>query len=257
MVLKENERLDEVNDSIKLIQKTDGLTFGTDALLLAAFIDSNKSHGCELGGGTGIISMLLLTRQKLSASDCVEIQEEYSELIGRNADANNLSDKLNAICSDIRDYKPGITYDVVFTNPPYMKSSSGKRNSEDKKNMARHEVFGDINDFCVAAKRLTRYGGSFAVVYRPDRLADLLHAMKENLLEPKRITFVHADQNSEASIVLVEARRGGGVGILLTKPLFIYENSQHSNYTVDMEYINVHGRFPDNFYIKQRGQNGR
>ena len=32
------ERCDYVNDSLKLIQETDGLTFGTDALLLAAFI---------------------------------------------------------------------------------------------------------------------------------------------------------------------------------------------------------------------------
>ena len=38
MTLYENERVDYVNDSLSLIQKTDGLTFGTDALLLAGYV---------------------------------------------------------------------------------------------------------------------------------------------------------------------------------------------------------------------------
>ena len=37
MTLQENERIDYVNDSLSLIQKTDGLTFGTDAHSRLAF----------------------------------------------------------------------------------------------------------------------------------------------------------------------------------------------------------------------------
>ena len=59
MELYENEKLLEANDSLRLIQKTDGLTFGTDALLLAGYITGSHTKAIELGGGTGIISMLL------------------------------------------------------------------------------------------------------------------------------------------------------------------------------------------------------
>ena len=86
MQLKENERLDYVNDNIELIQNVDGLTFGTDALLLAGYVNGKYARGTELGGGTGIISMLLLTRDKVTEIDCLEIQEEFAELIGRNAE---------------------------------------------------------------------------------------------------------------------------------------------------------------------------
>ena len=82
MQLKENERLDFVNDDIELIQNTYGLTFGTDALLLAGYINGKHESGTELGSGTGIISMLLLARGKVARIDCLEIQEEYAELIG-------------------------------------------------------------------------------------------------------------------------------------------------------------------------------
>ena len=238
------ERIDFVNDSLKLIQKTDGLTFGTDALLLAGYISGKYKSALEIGGGTGIISMLVLTRNKAEKAIAVEVQEEFATLIERNAELNGLSEKLNAVISDIRDYKSGEEFDIIFTNPPYMKTSSGKANELDKKNIARHEVFGNIEDFTIAAKRLLKFGGTFAVVYRPDRLTDLICAMRGAKLEPKRVTFVHADTESESSMVLVEAKSGGKSGMILTRPLIIYKDKSHSEYSEDMKYIMDNGSFP-------------
>lgn len=240
------ERCDVVNDSLKLIQITDGLTFGTDALLLAGYIGSGYARGCELGGGSGIISMLLLSRGKLKSATSVEIQEEYARLTEKNAELNGLT-SLTSVCADIRDYRSELEFDAVYTNPPYMKTDSGKANVLSNKNAARHEVNGDIADFAAAGERLLRFGGSFFAVYRPDRLTDLIAAMRSHKLEPKRMTFVHADTHSESSVVLVEARRGGGVGLMLTRPLIIYTDKSHSEYTEDMKYIMENGSFPSDF----------
>ena len=106
MTLYENERIDYVNDNLSLIQKPDGLTFGTDALLLAGYITGKRDTGIELGGGSGIISMLLLTREKLRRAIAIEVQPEYAELIERNAELNGLTERLSAVSMDIRDYTP-------------------------------------------------------------------------------------------------------------------------------------------------------
>ncbi len=241
------ERIDYVNDSLKLIQNTDGLTFGTDALLLAGYISGKYKNALEIGGGTGIISMLVLTRDKAREATAVEVQEEFSNLIERNAELNGLSDKLKAKFADIRDFKADGEFDLIYTNPPYMKTTSGRANDFDKKNIARHEVCGDIRDFMLAAKRLLKFGGTFAVVYRPDRLVDLIAAMREAKIEPKRITFVHADTESESSMVLIEGRAGGKSGSILTRPLIIYKDKSHSDYSDDMKYIMENGSFPDGF----------
>lgn len=247
MQLKENERLDFVNDDIELIQNTDGLTFGTDALLLAGYINGRFKSATELGGGTGIISMLLLTRGKAEAVDCLEIQEEFADLIDRNAAHNGLSDRLNAICTDIRDHRPIKECELVFSNPPYMKTTSGKSNLDDKKNIARHEVAGSIYDFCASGSRMLKYGGAFAVVYRPDRLIDLIDAMRRSSLEPKRMTYVHANSNTEPSMVLIEAKKGGKYGLKLTKPLIIYKDKTNKEYSDDMNYIMNTGSFPKEY----------
>ena len=215
MQLFDNERCDSVNDDLRLIQKTDGLTFGTDALLLAAYINSIKKTGIELGGGTGIITFLLISRDKLSSATVYEIQEEYASLIERNTALNRFESRIETVCKDIRELSSVESADIVYTNPPYMKNDSGKSNLIEKKNIARHEVFGGIDDFCIAAKKLLKYGGSFYAVYRPDRLCDIVCAMREHGIEPKRMTFVQADISSIPSSVLIEGKRGGKSGIKL------------------------------------------
>ena len=247
MELKNNERLDYVNDDIELIQNTAGLTFGTDALLLAGYINGKHKSAIELGGGTGIISMLLLARGKAEHVDCVEIQEEFAELIGRNAEHNRLADRLSVVCSDVRDFRPDRECELVFTNPPYMKTTSGKSNLDDKKNIARHEVAGTIYDFCKSGSKMLKYGGTFAVVYRPDRLIDLVDALRGAGLEPKRMTYVHANQTSEPSMVLIEAKKGGKCGLKLTKPLLIYKNTDNKDYSEDMSFIMKNGSFPKEY----------
>ncbi len=238
------ERIDEVNDKLRLIQKTDGLTFGTDALLLAAFTSKKAKRALELGGGTGIVSMLLAARERFDRIDCVEIQRSYADLIERNVALNHLHARVHTVCADLRDFPKTTeygTYDAVFSNPPYMKTGTGASCQSSEKEIARHECFGDIYDFARTASRALRYGGAFYAVYRPDRLADLLSAAREFSLEPKRLCFVTARTELAPSIVLLEARRGGKPGLTVTPSLILTENGKD---TADMAYILEHGIFP-------------
>ena len=55
----DTERLDAINENLSLIQYKEGLTFGTDSYLLAAFARPKTKGICvELGGGTGVVSLL-------------------------------------------------------------------------------------------------------------------------------------------------------------------------------------------------------
>ena len=237
ILLFPDERLDTVNENLTLIQKKDGLTFGTDAFLLASFIKNAPSKkAAELGSGTGIISLLLAEKNKFSKIFAIEIQKDFATLTERNANLNKLDNKIITVNADVNDVKAldiGGELDAVFSNPPYMKTDSGKRNNSDAKYIARHEVCGDINTFCAAAFRLLKHGGKFYVVWRPDRLCDLFFALRANRLEPKIITFVHADTKSEPSIVLVSAIKGGSSGSKGTSPLFLYEDSSHQKMSVE------------------------
>lgn len=230
--LAPDERLDEVNEELRLIQKRKGLTFGTDAYLLAAFTKPMPSaNAVELGGGTGIVSLLLAKKKKIKRITALEIQPSFADLIDRNAKINGLSDRVFCIAKDLREVSPrdfSVSISLVVSNPPYLPLGAGRRNEEAQKEIARHECFGNIFDFCACAGRLLGSGGRFVTVWRPERLSDLYAALRQNGLEPKRTVLVHADSSAPPCAVLTEAVKDASPSLRILPPLFLYEKEADS-----------------------------
>lgn len=221
--MTKKETLTEVNFGISLLQNPDGLTYGTDALLLAAFVRRSPSaFAAEIGSGSGIVSLLVAKHGKCRHIDALEIQEDYAALTARNIAANGMSDTVTAVFADARTHRG--EYDIVFMNPPYMRVDGGRRNEDDGKFAARHEVNGTVYDLCHAAARLLKTGGDLTVVYRPDRLIDLLDAMRESRIEPKRLCFIHPTAEHKPCLVLVSGKRGAKSGCDLLRPLFLTDS---------------------------------
>ena len=249
MIQNNDERIDRVNENILLIQKTDGLTFGTDALLLAAFAKkSPKSVALDFGAGTGIVSFLCAARKKFKKIFAIEAQSDFYDLIIKNIELNSFFEEVSAICKDVRDLSfndLGLEADVIFTNPPYMRAGSGKVNDNNYKSIARHEILGDINDFCRAAAKNLKHGGLFYAVYRPERMTELLCAMRNAKIEPKRLCMVCPDVDTPPSLILVEGKKGASPEIKITKPLIMYTDKSHNDYTSDFSYIYDNGSFKE------------
>lgn len=234
-----DERLDEINEDLRIIQKRNGLTFGTDAYLLAAFARRGKAVA-DLGGGTGVVSLLMASAKKSDRIYTAEIQPVYAELIKRNAALNGLERVITSIECDVRDigidHVGGAEIDCVVSNPPYLPAVCGRENLHDEMNIARRETAGTIYDFCGAASRILKHGGYFTVVYRPDRLAELISAMKKHSLEPKRLITVYPTVDSKPCLVLVEAKKGAAPSMVFAPPLIIY-NADGRTYTNKMQRI--------------------
>ena len=64
-----------------------------------------------------------------------------------------------------------------------------------------------------AVAYFTQNGGRFALVHRPERLTDLLCALRAARLEPKRLCFLQHDAAHPPSAVLVEAVKNGRPGV--------------------------------------------
>lgn len=244
VTLLSDERLDIINDNLKLIQKKSGLTFGTDSYLLAAFAKSRtKDMAADLGSGTGVAALLCAKRNKYRHIHAFEIQTVFCELIKRNISLNRLDDKISVTEGDIREslaqFDSG-KFGCVISNPPYMSKGCGAAPVNDEMNIARREENGTIYDFAKAASHLLKHGGIFTTVYRPDRSAELIHALKENSLEPKRIVYVYPDLSNPPCLMLTEAKKGAMPSVKISRPLIIYANSDNKNnrqYTEDMNRV--------------------
>ena len=70
-----------------------------------------------------------------------------------------------------------------------------------------------VEELCRTAGRLTRTGGRFALVYRPERLAELFAALQAARLEPKRLQLLAYHREKSPYAVLVETVKEGGPGL--------------------------------------------
>lgn len=61
------------------------------------------------------------------------------------------------------------------------------------------------------------------MVHRPFRLAEIIRALSEHRLEPKRMRLVYPYADREPNMVLIEAVRGGRPRMTVEKPLIVYQ----------------------------------
>ena len=229
--LKEGERLDDLQiKGYRIIQDPGRFCFGMDAVLLSGFVKAGKGAiVVDLGTGTGIIPILLKAKTGASRIYGLELQPEVAEMAERSVELNGLSEHISIINGDIKEHRSCLSEligkaDVVTSNPPYMKKESGLKNPGDSKSISRHELYCDLGDVCRAASDLLHENGHFYMVHRPLRLAEIITALREVRLEPKRIKFVHPYIDREANMVLIEAVKGGRPECRVEKPIIVYES---------------------------------
>ena len=236
MNLKENERIDDLEyKGLKIIQNKDGFCFGVDSVLLSDYAKNIKKNSkvIDIGTGTGIISILLCEKTKLSKIYGIEIQEDVAEMASRSSKLNNLQDKFEVINKNIKDIfdilKPH-EYDVVVTNPPYKKVNTGVKSIENKQLISRHEVECTLEDIIEKSSKLLKDLGEFYMVHRAERLVDIMCLLRKYKLEPKNIRFVHSKENEKPNLILVRAVRAAKEFLKIDKPLIIYkENGEYTD----------------------------
>ncbi|MCL2228057.1 MAG: methyltransferase, partial [Oscillospiraceae bacterium] len=165
---------------------------GTDSVMLAHFAKGLNMRKCplaaDLGCGSGIISVILAWENPLLRIDGIEIQPEAAQLAIENAKLCGVSDRLRIIEGDLRKHRSLLksgAYDLTVSNPPYYTIGSGKLPSATGLATARSEENCTLEDVCDAAGYLTRWGGSFMLVHKPERLACIFRSLNSAGFEPK------------------------------------------------------------------------
>lgn len=227
-MLKPNERIDDLQrNNYRIIQDPERFCFGMDAVLLSGFAKAKEGdHVIDLGTGTGIIPILMEAKTKASTLVGLEIQPESADMAQRSVELNHLESKIRIVTGDIKEASSlfgAATFDVVTSNPPYMTEHHGITNEKSPKAIARHELLCTLEDVISQAAKLLRPSGSFYMVHRPFRLADIMVLMREYHLEPKRMKLVYPYIDKDPNMVLIEGLRGGRPCMTVEKPLIVYK----------------------------------
>ena len=214
---------------------------GTDSFLLGSFPRLRPGlRVCDLGSGTGLLGLLLLQRQRELSVTGVELLPEAVQLAEQAAARNGLTDRLTFCRGDLRDIRallPAGSFDLAVCNPPYYPAGSGRLPEAEALRAARSETGCTLEDVCAAAAYLLRWGGSFCLVHKPERLADLCCALRARGLEPKRLRLVCRRAGDAPSLLLLETRRGGRPGLDIAAPLCLEDGAGRPTAELDAIYF--------------------
>jgi tRNA1(Val) A37 N6-methylase TrmN6 len=220
--------VEDLFNGYKLIQHDRVHKLGTDAVLLAAWAPIRRnSRVCDLGCGAGAVSLLLAARYPEALIDGVEIQEKAAELFEESILLNGQGNRMRVYLCDLKRLPSHMngSYSNVVCNPPYNRKGSGIEQASREKQIERDETEAKFSDICAGAGKLLKFGGSFSVVCRTDRLADVIFDMRGCGIEPKRLRFVQNKADSSPVLFLLDGRRGGAGGITVLPP-FVLRNGE-------------------------------
>lgn len=215
--------------SLRVLQNKSQFCFGIDAVLLSDFARVKKGSAVfDLGCGNGIIPLLMSRTTQASHFTALEIQKDVYELACQNVKINNMEEKINLVCGDVKNVRSLFRSEcanAVTSNPPYARADALRKNPNEAKNIARHEVLCNLDDVVGAASYLLKSGGSFFMIHRPERLSEIFVTFSKHRLEPKVLQLVQPFREESPSMIMIEGRKNARAELKVLPPLVIYQGA--------------------------------
>lgn len=232
----ENYRFEKLSENIEICV-TGEHGFGTDAFMLTHFSEYKRNDSvCDLGTGCGIIPLLMQRSEPPKIIYAVDIQKQAIDQLNISIEKNGISGIVPVNC-DLKilwEDAPLEKLSLVVCNPPYKAANAGIESELTAHKIARHEVLCNIGDVCRAASRLLKFGGRLCLCNRPERLADVISAMKDNGIEPKRLRFVSKNPEAAPWLFLIEGKKGSKAFMNIMPQLYVWDQN---GYTDEMQKI--------------------
>ena len=187
--------------------------FSTDSIALSGFVKlPRQAKVLDLGSGCGTLGLLLCASDPCCQVTGIEIDETAHKAALRYISANGIDTRLTSICADLRTvpslFSPG-SFTTCVSNPPYFTAGP-----QSKLAFARREDECSMEALFASAAWALKYGGSFYLVHRPERFAELCACAAQNRLEPKRVCVLRHQPNALPNLILVQCQKGAKPGLI-------------------------------------------
>jgi release factor glutamine methyltransferase len=163
----------------------------------------------DIGTGTGCIIISLLSELKNSIGTAVDISSKAIVVAKKNARKNKLSDRIKFLNKSFENLC-GKKFDLIVSNPPYIKRSDIKNLSEDIKKFEPRMALDGGNDgldlikkVIYKSKKIIKINGMLALEIGNEQIKNVSKILIDNKF---RIKYVFKDYKNNVRCVFAEYR---------------------------------------------------
>jgi tRNA1(Val) A37 N6-methylase TrmN6 len=194
----------------------------------------------DLGSGVGAASLCLAARVAGCRVFGLEMQQALVALARQNIDINGVTGRVESLIGSLQVPPPRLapgSFHHVMTNPPFH-PAEGTASPNASKDAANREGEIDLAGWMRFAVNMLRPKGSLTVIYRADRLDEVLAALHRKVGEIVVIPL-WPKTGRPAKRVLLRARKSIATPLTLTAGLVLHE--EDGRYTEPADAILRHG----------------
>lgn len=178
----------------------------SDAVWLAAFVDTHPKTVLDVGTGTGAVALCLMSRIDGIKMTAIDVSDEMLVAAKKNFELNDkTADFINA---NILSWKTNKTFDLVITNPPYFRGMPATHN-------AHHNA--DLTLWTRKCIARVRPNGTFATIVDATACAPVIAEMSGHCGDIKILPLFSNKKTAER--VLLSARVGRAPHTTIFSPM--------------------------------------
>lgn len=216
---------------VQLVQFVRGYRAAVDPVLLAAAVPAEPGQRVlDLGLGAGAASLCLAARVPGLTLVGVERDAGAAALARVNAglaEGALTGGALTVVEADVGARLRGTEdpraqpFDHVLTNPPFLEEVRADPPPDPGRRAAHVEGGIGLGDWIAAGLRRLKPGGSFTIIMRADRLAEILTALTGPAGDIRVLPVHTVGDGRPAGRVIVQARKGRRAPLTLLAPLVL------------------------------------
>lgn len=231
-----------LNRKVQVEQPKKGFRVAVDTILLAAAVGARANEkAVDLGCGVGGAMLALAVRVEGLTVNGLEIQPEIADLARANIKRNRLEGRMEVLTGDVT-YLPGpllFCYDHVMMNPPYNDPEKSDPSPDESKRIATTATMDELEMWIVSAARCLKQTGILTMIYRADRLDEVLGYMQPHFGETEIIPLL-PKTGEDAKRLILRSRKGEGARHVSCRPITLHRSS--GGYTDEVDAILKHNR---------------
>ena len=217
-----------LNGALRLRQPARGHRAGTDAVLLAAAIETPVGKLLDAGSGVGAAGLMMARRAPELDVTLIEIDPATAQFARENIDLNGFAERARVIEADLLSAKgrsaAGLVdscADIVITNPPWLTPGRSRASPDPRRALAHVAGEAGLAGWMRAVAALTKPDGRMAIILRAEDLTALLGACAGRFGDLS-ILPVHPRDGQAAIRIVVTGRKGSRAPTRLLQGLVLH-----------------------------------